>query len=185
MAAAELFASPDDMERRSLGAISAATHPYLGDELAAASRLIRDFCRWHVAPVVSVTHVRRGRGRDAVWLPAMEVASVDGVKVDGLEWGPDLLERVEFDPRTGWTNIEGASVEVRFTAGFDTVPESLRSLTLQVAARALGSPLGLVREQAGSVVVTHSQVGSNQAGGVLLLPAEEAALTEYQVGRLP
>lgn len=173
------------MQQRSRGAITAETHPYLKQELAAASRLIRDYCRWHIAPVMQVQHVRRGYGREQVWLKAMQIASVDEVKVDGTEWEAEKLDRVRVDPDTGWTNIEARDVALTFTAGFDPVPESIVSLTLQVAARALGSPLGFVREQAGGVAVTHTQIGFNQAGGALLLPAEETMLDEYRIGRLP
>ena len=185
MAAPEPFASPKLMSQRSRGAITSETHPYLQQELAAASRLIRDYCRWHVAPAIRVDHVRRGHGREQVWLKAMQIASVDRVTVDGDDWDAEKLDRVRFDPDTGWTNIEARDVNLAFTAGYDTVPESIVSLTLQVAARALGSPLGFVREQAGGVAVTHTQVGFNQAGGALLLPAEEAILDEYRIGRLP
>lgn len=185
MAAPEPFASAQLMEDRSQGAITTETHPYLEQELAAASRIIRDYCRWHVAPVMPVQHGRRGHGRESVWLRAMQIKSVDSVTVDGTDWDAELLDRVRVDPDVGWTNIEGRDVNVTFTAGYDPVPESIVSLTLQVAARALGSPLGFVREQAGGVAVTHTQIGFNQAGGVLLLPAEESVLDEYRIGRLP
>lgn len=181
----EPFATPDLMEQRSLGAITATTHPYLEAELAAASRVIRDHCRWHVAPAGPARYVRRGRSRDEVWLPAMELESIDSAIVDGVELTADELADVILDPLTGWTSIEAAQVVLDFTAGFDPVPEAIVSTTLQVAARALGAPLGLVREQAGSVSATHTQHGFNQAGGVVLLPAEQAALLPYRIGRLP
>ncbi|KAA9133756.1 hypothetical protein [Microbacterium caowuchunii] len=179
------FATADQMEQRSQGAITAESHPYLEDELRAASRAVRDYCRWHVAPARPVEYRRVGATADDVWLPATEVASIDAVELDGRALDAAELARVAWDPGTGWTNLYGRRVHVRYTAGYAEVPEAIVSLTLQVAARALGSPLGLVREQAGTVNVTHTQVGFNQAGGPLLLAAEQASLDAYRIGRLP
>ena len=114
MAAPEPFASAQLMEDRSQGAITTETHPYLEQELAAASRIIRDYCRWHVAPVMPVQHGRRGHGRESVWLRAMQIKSVDSVTVDGTDWDAELLDRVRVDPDVGWTNIEGRDVNVTF-----------------------------------------------------------------------
>lgn len=185
MTAPEPFATADLMEQRSLGAITAATHPFLDAELAAASRLIRDYCGWHVAPRDQVRLARRGRYRDEVWLPAIGVESIDSATIDGRDLTADELAALEVDPLTGWTSIEAASVVLTYQAGFEEVPEVIVSTTLQVAARALGSPLGLTREQAGSVSVTHAQVAPGHAGGVVLLPAERDALLPYRIGRLP
>lgn len=179
------FASTLLMEQRSLGAITITSHPYLQNELNAATQDIRDFCRWHVSPRMQVTHKRRGRFVEDVWLPAMQIASVDAVTIDGIVWDAEQLDTVEFDEDTGWTNLRGRAVEVTFTAGYTEVPASIEAATLQIAARALGSPLGVVREQAGSVSVTYSQIGFNIAGGSLILPAEQSALIPYQLGRLP
>lgn len=179
------FAAATDMQQRTKGAITVSSHPFLEKELAAASRLIRDHCGWHIAGKENLRHRRTRRWSEDVWLPAMEIDTVTKVAVDGIEWDADRLEQVEFDRDIGWTNLCGRIVDVEFTAGFEEIPESLVTLTLQVAARALGSPLGLVREQAGTVSVTHSQSGSNIAGGDVLLPAEIDVLSAYKLGRLP
>lgn len=181
----DLFASTRQMEQRSLGAITEQSHPYLTHELAAATDLIREACRWHIAPRKQLQLIRRFGERERVWLPAMQIESIDEVTVDGKLWSAEQLAAVQFDPLTGWTSIVARHVDVKFTAGYAAPPSSLVSLTLQIAARALGSPLGLVREQAGTVNVTHTQVGSNQAGGALLLPIERSALVPYQLGWLP
>jgi hypothetical protein len=179
------FASTALMEQRSQGAITLTSHPYLPRELASASQDIKDFCRWHITPRKSVTQKRRGRFAEDVWLQAMQIEKIDAVTIDGVEYTEDQVAAVEFDEETGWTNLRGRMVEVTFTAGFVEVPEPIETATLQIAARALGSPLGVVREQAGGVSVTHSQIGFNIAGGNLILPAEQSSLTPYQIGRLP
>jgi hypothetical protein len=179
------FATKEDMESRSQGQITVSSHPFLEKELAAASRLIRNACGWHIAVVQECRYRRVGPFREGVWLPAMEITGVTAVTVDGTVWDAGALSAVEFDHATGWTNLNGRTVDVTFTAGFVTVPEDLVTLTLQVAARALGSPLGLVREQAGTVSVTHSQSGFNIAGGDVLLPKELDTLVPYKLGWLP
>ncbi len=175
------FATAALMESRSQGAITAATHPFLEQELAAASRAIRDFCRWHVAPARQVTYRRAGRLADDVWLPAMEVASIDAVTIDGREWTDEKVADVEFDPLTGWTDLCGRSVAVTYTAGFDPIPESIVAATLELAALGLGTSLGQTREQAGSVSVTYDRLG----GGIDEASPTGQALIAYRIGRLP
>ena len=174
------FASAALMEARSLGAITTASHPFLEDELRAATRAIREFCRWHVAPARPVTYRRAGRLADDVWLSAMEVASINAVTIDGREWSADEVAAVEFDSLTGWTNLRGRRVAVTYTAGFETVPEDVVALTLELAASALGTSLGQTREQAGSVSVTYDRTGGGIAEGSLAA----ARLIPYRIGRL-
>ena len=176
------FALPADMEARTGELGIPPTHPFLQAELEAATKLIQKRCGWHIAPQRQVRHRRVGPQPVNVWLPAMEITEVSSAVVDGVVLDP---ASVEFDPDTGWTNLTGRTVDVFFTAGFEEVPEELVTLTLQIAARALVSPMGLVRDQAGAVSAVYTQVGFNQAGGTVLLTAEEATLTPYRLGRLP
>lgn len=171
------FATADVMSARSQGAITLTTHPHLNRELAAATRTIRNFCRWHVAELESLTYRRVGRDRDQVWLPAMQIQAVTAVTIDGTAWS-DLSE-VEFDPETGWTNLCGRNVAVTYQAGFTSVPEDIEQLTLELAAGGLGTSQGFSREQAGGVSVTYDRAG----GG--LTAADELRLSAYQLGRLP
>jgi hypothetical protein len=177
------FATAAEMSQRTGGLITSTSHPFLAKELDAASRQIREYCGWHIATVESVTLKRVSRFAEDVWLPAMRISALTTITIDGAEWSDPSA--ADFDRDTGWTNLRGHRVEVGYVAGFETVPEDLMSLTLQMAARALGSPLGVVREQAGSVSVTYSQPGSNVAGGTTLLEHEKAALSAYMVGYLP
>ncbi len=176
------FATTADMEQRTGGAIATATHPFLERELEAATRAIRAHCGWHIAGKEQQTMRRARPYHDQVWLPAMEIASIDEVISNGAVLDPAT---VEFDPDTGWTSLSARSMMVKFTAGFEEVPAEIVTLALQVAARALGSPLGIVREQAGGVSVTYSQAGFNIAGGNQLLAPEFAILTPYKLGVLP
>lgn len=177
----DTFASAALMESRSQGAITKESHPFLEDELLAATRAIREFCRWHVAPTRSVTHRAVGATPEDVWLPASEIQSIDAVTIDGVEWTPERVAAVEFDPLTGWTNLYGRRVLVKFTAGYAEVPADLVGITLELAASGLGTSLGQSREQAGTVALTldRTAVGVDPSApiGRRLIP--------YQIGRLP
>ncbi|WP_425836961.1 hypothetical protein [Microbacterium sp. PA5] len=175
------FASPTLMEQRSQGAITTTTHPYLPSELNAATQDIRDFCRWHIAPRKQLTHHQRGPFVEHVWLPAMQIQSIDEVTADGTVWTEDQVAAIEFNPDTGWTSLCGRYVTVKYTAGFEEVPANIETLTLELAATALGTSLGYAREQAGSVSVTFARAG----GGIDDGSAPARRLAAYQIGRLP
>lgn len=175
----DAFATKEQMAEKSQGAIPAST-PFLEDELAAATGLIRDYCRWHIAKVrTELKRRHRTRLRETVWLPATRIVSIDNIVADGKTVDP---AGIDFDPETGWTDLNGSAVTVEYTAGYAEVPPSVVSLTLHIAARALGSPLGLIRETAGGVSIAHTQVGTNAAGGTVLLPHEMTQLDAFRIG---
>lgn len=178
---AEPFATPAEMEQRTQGEINEDAYPYLPDELATATDDIRAFCRWHISPQKSVTYRRVGPHADDVWLSAMEIASIDAVTIDGVEWGEEALAGVEFDPDTGWTNLYGRKVKVTYTAGFEEVPANIKTAALDLAALGLGTSLGQTREQAGSVSLTYGHAG----GGIDESTPGGQRLVAYRIGRLP
>lgn len=175
------FAGPSLMEQRSQGAISTTSHPYLERELAAATRDIRDFCRWHVSPRMQVEYKRSGQHSEQVWLPAMQIATIDAVTIDGTTWDATAFAGVEFDEDTGWTNLRGRRVVVKYTAGYEEVPGNVEAVTLELAATGLGTSLGYTREQAGTVMVAFGRAG----GGIDEASPQARRLIAYQIGRLP
>lgn len=178
----ESFATAQQMQQRTKGAITATTHPSLTSELAAATRAIRDACGWHVATLEPLVHRRSGPFARDIWLPAMQIDSIAEAVVDGADVD---LTQVRFDPDTGWTNLRGASCAITYAAGFEEVPESLVSLTLQIAARALSSPTGVTREQIGQHSVSFALTSAQASGGIVLLDVELEQLTPYILGTLP
>jgi hypothetical protein len=169
------FATAQEMEQRSQGVIP-ATHPFLEKELKAATRRIRDACGWHIATVEALTFERVGPFAEHVWLPAMEITSITAATVDGIVAD---VAAVEFDKQTGWTSLCGRRRSVTFTAGFAEVPEDLVTLTLELAAGGLGSPVGISREQAGGVSVTYTRTSG------ALQPDDHDRLAPYKLGWLP
>lgn len=171
----DAFASAQEMADRSQGAIP-ISHPFLEKELRAATETIRNHCRWHVAGVETRTFERVGPFAEHVWLPAMEIAEITEAIIDGY---PVDVSAVEFDKSTGWTSLWGRRRKVTYTAGFEAVPADLVTLTLELAAGALGSPLGITREQAGGVSVTLTR-----ASGALMAD-DLHRLAAYTIGYVP
>jgi hypothetical protein len=170
------------MAQRTQGAITAASHPFLASELDAATREIRDACGWHIAPVKSLTYTHNGPTPRRVFLPAMKIAAISDVTADGSAVD---LAGVEFDENTGWTNIVACKVTVTFSAGFAEVPSNLVTLALQMAARALGSPMGATREQTLVSSVSWTTVAPGVSGGEAILDHERASLSAYKLGPIP
>lgn len=173
------FATPQQLSDRTLGTI-AVSHPFAAAELAAATREIRNYCGWHIAAAEQIQFRRVGGFQDRLWIPAMQIASIDKLTINDTVVEPS---GVEFDPDTGWTSAHGRSVVIKFTAGYSTVPEDLVTLTLELAAAALGSPLGISREQAGGVAVTFTRT----SGKLLVGPggADVERLRPYKLGWTP
>ncbi|ALJ20382.1 hypothetical protein [Microbacterium sp. No. 7] len=169
------FGTPTDMADRSQGEIP-ATRPFLQKELDAATTAIRNACGWHIAPSETVTYRRVRPFAEQVWLPAMRIVSITTATVDGATVAPSSIE---FDPDTGWTSLCGRRVDVEFVAGFAPVPADLVTLTLELAAGALGSPLGISREQAGAVSLSYTRTSG------ALTHADHARLAPYKLGWLP
>lgn len=173
--ALEPFATAQQMADRSQGAIP-TTHPFLAAELKAATRTIRNACGWHIAKAEQLRYRKVRPFSEAVWLPAMQIKSIDSGTIDGATVAATTAG---FDPEIGWTALYGRNIDITFTAGYDEVPEDLVTLTLELAAGALGSPLGISREQAGTVSVTYTRTSGE------LTAADHDRLAAYKIGRLP
>lgn len=180
------FASAQQMEQRSEGAIS-KDRPFLDSALRAASDVIRGYCGWHVAPEISETLHLDGPDSQLLVLPSLRVAEVTGIVEAGQ---PADLTDIAVS-RTGMLRRRRpfadtfASVEVTLRHGFENVPDAIVDLTLQIAARALGSPLGVVREQSLIANVTWTTTAAGVAGGTVLMAHEEPILAPYRLGTLP
>ena len=181
MSELEPFATAQDMEDRTEGVIP-SSRPFLDVALIAASEAIRNHCGWHIAPVVEQVQYAGGRG--TVFLPTRRLTALLSVVNDGtvLDVGS-----IDFDEDTGqvfgryWSTRRRGLV-ITYTHGLDDVPEFIKDLTLQVAARALGSPLGVVREQSLASSITWATTAAGVAGGTVLMEHEQEMLAAYRVG---
>lgn len=171
----EAFATPALMASRSQGEVTAESHPYLARELAAATKRIRDYCGWHIAGREVVTYSANRRFADWVFLPAQQIGEVSSVTLDGVLL--DNLALFTVDGATGETNAWSRVFSVVFEAGYLTVPADVEQITLELAAGSLGVGSGIVREQAGSVVV--------QYAGATLTRDMKDRLSAYRIEPLP
>jgi hypothetical protein len=175
------FAKPEDMEARTEGLIP-TTRPFLDEALAAASLAIRNHCGWHIAPVVEQVQYAGGRG--TVFLPTRRLTELVSVVNDGTVLDAGALD---FDEDTGqvfgprWSARRRGLV-ITYRHGLDKIPADVVDLTLQVAARALGSPLGVIREQSLASSVTWTATAAGVAGGTVLLAHEQDSLAAYTLG---
>lgn len=150
--------------------------------LASASKVIRKFCRWHIAPAMDVTMVVDGSGARDLMLPTLALNSIASIVEDGtalvlpeLEWTANGWLR---KPAGRWTTkLQGVTATVNH--GFDDV-DDLVELTCRIAARSAVTPAGVVREQALTQSVQYAT-----AGGVALMADEKADLALYRLPSRP
>lgn len=142
--------------------------------IGQASGLIRSYCKWHIAPVVSELLTVDGSGIGLLQLPTLHVVSIESLTEEGVactdyEWSANgSLFRLH-----DWSH-KSRSIVVDLTHGYEEAPLEIQSVCLQLAARLLANPLGVKSEAAGGVSVTY-------ASGVLG-DYEKAALDPYRIG---
>lgn len=181
------FASAKQMAERTDGVIG-EDHPFLNYALDVATRMIRDHCGWVVGPVTTETLNLDGPGSRLLVLPTLRIVEVAAVRQDDV---PLDMSTVRLSRGSGMIRTvtplsdEFGAIEVDLRHGYDTVPEPIVDLTLQMAARALGSPLGVVREQSLVANITWSTTAAGVAGGTVIMEHELAALAPYTIGSLP
>lgn len=159
----------------------------LGDEDAIvrqAQRAVRNYCQWHVWPVITETLKLDGDGGKVLMLPTLKIvelisvttggATVDLANIDDSEAGFLELSVGCWSPRAGKTRVE-------LQHGYDDVPEDVVAVIVQTAARAADSPAGRTREQAGGVNVGFGLTGAGVSGGLALLAHEKELLDPYRV----
>lgn len=151
--------------------------------IVAASAAIRNYCGWHVAPLLTCEFVTDGERGD-IWLPCVALASVDAVEFDGVAQtvkGYNRLGRVRTDrpqPCGGLGNVR-----VTYSAGYDVAatPDLATIIAQRVVAHvALGS-YGVASESAGGVSVSYSGQALEDAGGAYLPQSVRDALAPYRL----
>lgn len=151
--------------------------------LAAAEEAVRNYCGWHIAPIITETLILDGSGAETLFIPTMKIVSIQEA-INGrraldpttLEWSSDGYLR---NGGQRWTErLRGVSITLTHGhAHADHVVEIIRS----VAARAAMSPDGVVRESAGAISLTPSMTASGVSGGVILMAHEKEQLETYKI----
>ncbi|AUG84805.1 head-to-tail adaptor [Microbacterium phage Sharkboy] len=178
------FATPAELSAYTKGAIS-PTDERSQLILDGATKAIRNYCGWNVAPPEDVTATLDGGG-SVLYLPSLKVNSLASVTIDGVA---QALSDLEWSRRTG--NVrrkDGApfkevwgGVVVAFNSGYTAVPDDLKQVVLQVSSLALSSPTGATREQAGAVSMAWATTAPGVSGGLVLLARDLATVNAYRL----
>lgn len=152
------------------------------DYLSAAEAAVRAYCGWHISPVIAESVVLDGTGARTLFVKTLRLVSITAATVDGTVVDPLTLEWSEagFVRAAGVWPDKFRSVSLSITHGFDTVPDVVE-IVRAIAARAASAPTGVVREQAGAVSVSLSQVAPGVSGGVVLMDHERRMLDRYRI----
>lgn len=186
----DLFATPAELAAKTQGYLDADAAETLR-ALTAATAEIRKVAGWHIAPQVMTRH-RATRLGPLVFLPTLHLVELLSVTSDGTAVDISTLDYALEEATDGvlqarsvhdWSGRRGGVVAT-FTHGHAEVPDELKDLCMQVAARALGSPLGIVREQTLASSVTWSSTASGVAGGTVILEHEKPVVDRYRIATL-
>lgn len=158
-----------------------------GDQAASvrqAQRAVRNYCEWHIAPVITETLKLDGDGSNLLMLPSLKIVEIvsvitDGKVVDLAE--VDDSEAGYLELNTGCWSPRPGKTFVVLEHGYEEPPEDVVSVIVSAAARQLDSPAGRIREHAGEVDIGFALVGNGVSGGIALLEHEKAILDKYRV----
>lgn len=150
--------------------------------LAAATAIVRAYCGWHVAPVITETLVIDGSGASRLVLPTLRVESIDALTVGGVavadpDWSATGILYGRFPDRP-------RSVEVTLTHGYDVVPLELRDVVLGIASD-LGdgaSEGAIASKRLGDYQVTYAT--GDAATGATVATSARAILNRYRLNPL-
>lgn len=161
------------------GGLASTTPSTMEQRLSQAESAVRDFCRWHIAPVVVEELRVRGSGYVTHVLPTRALVSVTNVTLDGVT----LIEGRNFTiDRTGiLERIDGGRfvgrLTLRMTHGYDTTPPAVAGIITDMAKTGAIGGAGASKMDAGPFSVTLN--ASADAGSVGLTVGQKNALSRY------
>lgn len=154
------------------------------DYRAAALRVVRKHCGWHIAPVIEESLILDGSGGRALLLPTNRVVEVLAVREDGTDLD---LEDIEVSAtgvlrkRCGRWSCRLGGVEVDLRHGYEDF-EDLEGVVSAVAARAAATGTGALSETAGPFTIRRGTTGGGgEVVGLPLLVTEKATLEPYRL----
>lgn len=177
------FITPADIAQASGGRIS-ATDPRLQPECDAVSAAIRDYCGWHVAPILECETETQVDTR-VIMLPAKMVTAIQSIQVNEEAISPDSYEH----KRNGLVRMgkhpkmqgKWGAYTIRYLAGLDPSITSIRAIALQIAMNDLAATPGVRNESVGQVSISYNQATDGVAGGVSLMERDKAMLETYRI----
>ena len=168
-----------DEFNRITGGVMSATSSQLEAKIAGVSAAIRDWCGWHVSPVLDCSITTESEGNLLV-LPVMFLREIDRFEVQRsaceVQFKSNGLVRLAH----GFFPDAWASIECDFKAGVESAV--LAEIVAQIASNALVAAPGIAEEHAGSVGATYNKTGDGITGGVSLLARDKELLMHYRLG---
>lgn len=162
---------------------------YLGETLTG-SRLLQSIVALEIATATIQGWTRRrlefveddtvllaGTRSAELVLPEAPVVNVTAVELDGVAVAASSYQRTgAVLHRSGGWGSPGGAVEVTYSHGYQPIPDDVRVVCLQMAARGLSNPLGIRQEGIGSYNVTYAGDAPGAAEEPLL-----ASLSRYRM----
>lgn len=145
-----------------------------------ASGAVRDFCGWHVSPIVTEKMVLDGRGGEQLLPPSGRILEVISCLVEG----EDVTAEVVGSSRTGI--VEFRDCGRRWPVGVGTIELTIRhGYSPGEAPAVMGVVAGLASRLSDGVRVRRQQVGSASvdytASAADLFGAEQRSLERYRL----
>jgi hypothetical protein len=181
------FAELEDLEMF-LGVDLAGTDPVRVDALLSmASAVIKAYVGHNIVETTETVTVN-GSGTRYLFLPGAPVTAVSAVTVDGEAventadlWYWDWNTNGVLTHISGWWPYDNRNVSVTYTYGYPTVPDDVKYVCVQVAARGYQNPLGLRSETIGSYSYSTAIPASGTPQGMTLTRDEMSILDGYRV----
>jgi hypothetical protein len=157
--------------------------------LGAVGETIRDYCNWHIAPIISVTDVQAKIGNQGIiMLPTLNLVSVERLSWCSTDMPADsydvhdsgwLQQRNPYFGSQWFRGMRNAWVTVDFTHGYETLPKAVAEVGYELTGRVLEKPAGIVTKiQRGP---TNMEFGEF---GVVLSEDQKSRLGPYRVMRV-
>lgn len=134
--------------------------------LEVVGEAIRNFCGWHIFPIVSTLGYqgRIGNG-GTIMLPTTKLLSVEQITCGSYALADSMYEVVE----AGWIEYgaplgrrgRGKAVTVDFTHGYEECPKVVAEVGFELTATVLEKPAGVVTDMTrGPTRITFKELGS-------------------------
>lgn len=168
----------------------AADDPRVPSLIDGATRGIRRYCGWHIAPEFADTWTLDGPGGRLLQPKTLRLKDVTSITErsphDGtvitlvddtdFEWS----ENGEIRRLTSCWTTRYRAIDIEAIHGFEDAPD-LVQIIQQVVANAISSPLGATSEQAGQLAVKWATTAPGVSGGISLLERDLAIVDMYRI----
>lgn len=184
-AVGDAFATPRDLEDRLGVQFTADEYRRARGILQQASDLIRGEMDQHISLVEDDVLTRTGIRQGSFRLPERPVVEVSSITLNGetLDAGGYYVENNYLNRVGTGQNTFGAfggfgsptdTLVITYTHGYEDVPDAVKAICLNIAARAWVNPGAVVAQSIGSVQTTFSVA---PVAGMELMDSERQALT--------